>query len=481
MVDRVLKRTGLAGVLENLLPGAGDTIKSLVALRVTQSYEYSYAEEWYRCSYAKLLYPKATLEPSQISKLYVLLGNKHVYDNFFSNYLAIIAKNKSISEQLSLPILNCGNMFSNKFNSYLNDANVDNDIISKQIRLYYAFDQNTKLPIYFRHLDFNVIDNSAIEETINSLKIFNINVKTVIFDLEYSLMCNLGHFIKNKIQFIANITKYENDLSELIETYGPVLQKTQNEIRYGDKIFCGLKLPHTLFDKNTYAYLVLDLQQEFYDKYLLLHKYKYDSDSSSKIKKELPFCGTFIFISSNNYDVKDILSLYYTRQTVEQYFDISKYMADMIPLKGHSEETTGSHLLISFIAKIVYSSIEFGLKGINIQTGLAIYKMTNLRIQVYKNISLVEELTDTYKDIFAALGLDCPFPQQKRLELTSELIEKMKNWDKVSNNKDKIKPKGHLQASQTPNHDAPDYKGVPKKGRGRPKGSKNKEKTPVRK
>jgi hypothetical protein len=82
MVDQVLKRTGLADILENLLPKAGDTFKALIAFRTINPFAYSYVEDWYLKSYARVLYPDAKLGSSVIRKFQAILGQEEVYTDF---------------------------------------------------------------------------------------------------------------------------------------------------------------------------------------------------------------------------------------------------------------------------------------------------------------------------------------------------------------------------------------------------------------
>jgi hypothetical protein len=49
--------------------------------------------------------------------------------------------------------------------------------------------------------------------------------------------------------------------------------------------------------------------------------------------------GLFILISSEKMEPEEVMPLYYTRQAVEQIFDVSKNNADLLPLRGHGEET----------------------------------------------------------------------------------------------------------------------------------------------
>jgi hypothetical protein len=57
--------------------------------------------------------------------------------------------------------------------------------------------------------------------------------------------------------------------------------------------------------------------------------------------------GRFVLISARRVAESKILPAYYTRQQIEQIFDIGKNYAGMLPLRVHKEETFIGHLLLT--------------------------------------------------------------------------------------------------------------------------------------
>ncbi len=68
--------------------------------------------------------------------------------------------------------------------------------------------------------------------------------------------------------------------------------------------------------------------------------------------------GVFVILSSRKIAVNKILPTYYTRQQIEQVFDIGKNYADMLPLKSQSKDTFRRHLLLTFIACIILKIMQ---------------------------------------------------------------------------------------------------------------------------
>jgi hypothetical protein len=82
-----------------------------------------------------------------------------------------------------------------------------------------------------------------------------------------------------------------------------------------------------------------------------------DGIGPQEIDNSLATLGSFIMISSEEIDTKEVLPLYYARQQIEQVFDIAKNYADILPLRGHGEDTfRGHYFLLCFIATILKSS-----------------------------------------------------------------------------------------------------------------------------
>ncbi|MDR2436960.1 MAG: transposase [Endomicrobium sp.] len=485
LTDQILKKTGLDTVLDNLIPSASNTIKSLVAFRLLEHDVYDTAEDWYRKSYARILYPGARVESTQISKFHSQFGQENIYTKFFENYLAIMTNNTSINTQIPIPILIDSTGLPNDIKTHLTAINNHNGVVSNEIRLIYVVDKRTKLPIFFRYVPGNLIDNSVLLTTLNLLCKHNVNIEVIIMDAAYSSLSNLSQLVSANIPFITRLTKNRKEHKEIIEKYGPGLKCPANAITFGDRVLFGKVVPIHLCGKQLYAYLMLDLQQEAADQNQIIHRFKDEPDGIKKMESLFKSAGMFIILASDKYEKSEILPMYYQRQIIEQVFDISKNFADIIPLRAHSEETIRGRLLISFIASVIYSSISQRLKNkTRLCANKAICKMHHLQIKIYENSRFIEDLTKDQKEIFTVLGLQCPYPEEKGNLLKRESFLASLNYD--SHNRKRGRPKGSKYKDKAVRHPTADSgleesdagsKESPKRGRGRPKGSKNKEKT----
>ena len=89
-------------------------------------------------------------------------------------------------------------------------------MISNEIRLIYIVDKSRKLPLYFRYVAGNIIDNSTLINTINMLLAHGIEIDIVIMDAGYSSTDNLSELLSANIRFITRMQKTEKNIRHLL-------------------------------------------------------------------------------------------------------------------------------------------------------------------------------------------------------------------------------------------------------------------------
>ncbi|MDR1872638.1 MAG: hypothetical protein LBS60_12095 [Deltaproteobacteria bacterium] len=226
-----------------------------------------------------------------------------------------------------------------------------------------------------------------------------------------------------------------------------------------------------MYDRQLFAYVMLDIHQLAAEVTAISLKYKDNMQKDVLIQKHSQQAGNFIILSSIDYDLNDIIPMYYTRQEIEQVFDLSKTYATMLPLRIHSEETFRGMLMISFISTIVYSSINIKLFKSKHCVSMALYIMQRLGIDIYESSRIISELNKDQNEIFSLLGLEWPFVVETGNPLRKKsLIAALK-----SNSGKRGRPKGSKNKSKQVLQTAQDKISDTKRGRGRPKGSKNKD------
>ena len=116
----------------------------------------------------------------------------------------------------------------------------------------------------------------------------------------------------------------------------------------------------------------------------------------------------FIILSSECVEISDVLPLYYTRQAIEQVFDLYKNNADLLPLRTHGEETFRGHLMLSFLSTIAYMLVNQLLDGLKFCADGAFRTLHNLKCKVFDDCILVKEATKKDNEIADHLGIEWP-------------------------------------------------------------------------
>jgi hypothetical protein len=115
-----------------------------------------------------------------------------------------------------------------------------------------------------------------------------------------------------------------------------------------------------------------------------------------------------LLVASNKIDIKEVLPLYYTRQQIEQVFDIGKNYAGMLPVRVHCEDTFRGHLLLTFIAEAVIKQIEGDLINSPITPISIFLNLRNHKCKVYEDKIITNEAFKKANDIYKKFKVQCP-------------------------------------------------------------------------
>jgi transposase len=114
--------------------------------------------------------------------------------------------------------------------------------------------------------------------------------------------------------------------------------------------------------------------------------------------------GKFVIISSSEIPINEVIPLYYTRQSAENLFGISKSFLDMLPIRTHSVTTFRGYMMLTFLTLIVYIEYKRMLRA-KYTVEDALMEMSNLMCRVYDdNKLIVAEPTKKMKEICSLIG-----------------------------------------------------------------------------
>ena len=118
--------------------------------------------------------------------------------------------------------------------------------------------------------------------------------------------------------------------------------------------------------------------------------------------------------SSSSLRKEEILPEYYTRQEIDQTFDICKYYTNLLPLRIRSEANLRGHLLVTFIGAAIVKRVQNQiLKAENKKSKRIspIGLFQNLGYQhcsVYKDKTIVEEADSIANRGYEIFKIECP-------------------------------------------------------------------------
>jgi len=395
-VDRYIERIGLWPAVDAMKYGNHDSVKALLLFYVLCNTANYNAAEWFRGNYARVLYPKANLESQRISELLSSIGEEGSCRAYFREYLRLLAHREGDGD-----ILIDSTGLPNSIHLPLTAVSNHNGQISNEIRLIYVVQQGTNLPLYFRYVAGNIVDVSTLTKTILELKALNINTKFAILDAGYLTDENTKEMFESGISFVSRLRGNRKLYKEIVAEYLSTLREEENLVSYNTRyayikrVDCELIPGH-----RAYAYLGLDLSMSSLESSKLFVRASRDHMRDADVHRAMSTHGVFVLISTRPIAIDKILPLYYTRQQIEQVFDICKNNTNLLPLRVQSEDTLRGHLLLAFAAAVICRKLQEDLKDTQYTPENALLSLRNHKCKVYGDHVLTSEAAKKANDIY---------------------------------------------------------------------------------
>jgi transposase len=402
LVHHVLVSSGMLELLGDVFTKHTDTLCSLLMYRMIGGASASrHAETWWEGTWARELYPNANLASQRISEFLCEIGTEEALRMFFAGYLKLVGVGTHgvLIDSTGLP---------NDAHFGLTAINTHNGVTSNEARLVLVVDRHTSAPLYFRYVAGNIVDVSTLKTTLSELEAMGVSVDWAIVDAGYYSEGNIRQMQEDEIPFLVRMVSNRKLYKDLVKEYAYDLEDAVNMVRYRDRILYIKRVTIDLFGKEAYAYIACDIDRKHDEVRKYARGALEDGTASDEMNEAMRTKGLFILLSSAQIDVKEILPLYYTRQAVEQVFDISKNLGDLMPLRIHSEEAFRGHLLLSFIATAILLRLNGLLDGTNECAEGALLLMRNLKCKVFNNMTVVQEPNKRMNDIAEKLKFKFP-------------------------------------------------------------------------
>lgn len=421
-----IKNGKLNCLIEAIGYGNPDSLWGLLHYYMLTRGANNHAATWHEGSIARAFYPKANLCSQRISDLLATIGSEAIVQRFFGVYIPFIRelgnklkggdssdKQKSSGNEISPQKGDCilidSTGLPNSIRFPITAVSNHNGKISNEVRLIYVVQQGTGLPIYMRYVPGNVIDASTLITTMRELKAQKVDTKFAILDAGYVTEENLKELFDSKVSFLSRLPDNRKLFKQLVKEEGATLACEENLVRYGERLLYMKRFERELIDGHKgYVYLGLDLAEESMLRKQIGRRANADNLSIQEVRRQMRGKGIFCLICSRRVAVDKILPLYYTRQDVEQVFDIGKNYASMLPLCVENEDTFRGHLLMTFLATVVQRLIQQEAKKYQWSLDDLFTNLRNHKCKAFSDVIIPQEANRKQNEIYKAFGIKTP-------------------------------------------------------------------------
>ena len=379
----------------------------MTMFRILSQSANCHASDWWDGSYARFLFPNAALSSQRLSEFLSELGNETVQRHFFDRHLRFLCRN---DKRKAILIDSTG--LANKINISLAAVNTHGGKTSRETRLILAVDRSNSMPMFFRYAAGNIVDVTTLKATIAELARYGVETKLTIVDAGYFSEANIRSLLDDGIAFLTRVHSNRVIFKELLKENISELTNIKYLTRYHQRLVYIKRKEIFIAGHKVYAYIAIDVQRRNDEGYHYLQGALEDKQKGSltdkEIEKKLEALGAFVLICTECLETQDILPMYYTRQTIEQIFDVGKNNIELLPLRVHNEKTFRGHLMLSFMASVAYLTFSYGLKKSELNAVGVLLNARNLKCKVYNNTILVKEPSKITREAAMLLNIELP-------------------------------------------------------------------------
>jgi transposase len=269
------------------------------------------------------------------------------------------------------------------------------------------------MPIYFRYCAGNIVDVTTLCTTLAELRQYNISIDYAIVDAGYFDEKNVKELYKNHIKFITRLAPNRVLFKEVAKEHLPNLMSSENALRYGNRLLYMKKTPVKLYGNSGFVYIGMDVDSRNQQMKRAAFTAIDDKLSPEDFDKRMSHLGVFMIISSEEIEIEDVLPLYYTRQQIEQVFDLGKNNADLLPLRVQNEDTFRGHLMLTFFATVLLQKLQRDIltkrkKKDKINPEGTFMMLKNQKCKVYSDEIVPQEAVKNINDVYKLLQFESP-------------------------------------------------------------------------
>lgn len=354
-IDSLIKIMHYDEVLNSIDYLNKDTLWAMVEYYILSSRANMHANTWYEGSFANVLYPKADIHSQRISKLLDTLGTEPVRRSYFKAHIEWLKK--YVCDDPAIIVDSTG--LPNAIKMNMTQVSNHNGKISNEARMITAIQRDSGYPIMFRAVPGNIVDVSTLSTTITTLAEYDIQTDLALLDAGYVSEDNIANLFSANIDFVARLPEknhriYNDILSKGLDS----LKRPENLVEFNGRYVYAKQVECHIGGYTAYAYLCFDVDASSDENHKAIKRSRKQKISDREMHRLFESSGLFVLLASLPYQASEILTVYYTRQLVEQYFDVSKGISRLTPLRVHTEQRVLGHILLSQIAATVNLYIQ---------------------------------------------------------------------------------------------------------------------------
>jgi transposase len=337
------------------------------------------------------------------------LGEEEIQRRFFAAYLTALYGKSGGTKGILIDSTGLGNESKMEL-TQLSNHNGD---VSMEIRLIYVIDKQNGMPIYFRYCPGSIVDVSTLRTTLAELRQYNIGIEYAIVDAGYFSEDNIKELYEKDIHFVTRLSANRVLYKEVADSEMWDIMSSKNAVRYGNRLVYLKRKEIRVYGYTGYAYVGVDMDSRNQQYKQAAFAALEDKSSAEEMDERLAKLGVFMLLSTEAMGPEEILPLYYTRQQVEQVFDIGKNYADLLPLRVQSEATFRGHLMLTFMATAILQRLQRDIiarrkKGDKTNPEGAFLALRNQKCKVFPSDIIPQERIKSVNDIYKLLGFSCP-------------------------------------------------------------------------
>lgn len=334
---RFVKKTGILKAIDAIKFSNRDTLHALICYYVTSCEPNSHAEFWHSISYAKVLFPRANMSSQRIRDALAEIGREENRRRFFHKYIQFASGCKINARKADFGMLPDGlggagvlidsAVRPNSARIPASAVSNPNGRIRDEVRMIYVVHQKTGLPLFMHYVPGNVIGASTIKRTLSELKGLGVDVRSALLDAGYYSGKNADALLDAGVPFVTRVHSNNKVFTKAVEKHSASLESEDNLVHYNGSLFYVRRVEVMLGskeDRQAYGYLCLDRTTPFKGGHKAAAKTGDEDLSSAETYDPIQEPGLFMLVATMPVAKENILPLYYTRNQVEELFQIGK-------------------------------------------------------------------------------------------------------------------------------------------------------------